>query len=250
MKKILLGAAAAIAIAAPSVASAETNAVIGAHYGNTDFDGFDFDSYGINGAFSHDMHGGVLQMDGRWNRLDIGSGAPDLGNSYGAIHYGMRNDSHSFAGFVGLSDFFSLSGTGVGVEGQMFLGNFNLNGSLGFATYDDALDATHVQIDGAYFFTPNLAVTALVGVTEVDFDSGGDTDFTTYGVGGEWRFDGSPFSLTGGYRNHDFDGGDADSWMIGFNVDLGTGSVQERTRSGPGFNGAEALFGAVGTLVP
>jgi hypothetical protein len=243
MKKILLGAAAAIAIAAPSVAAADTNAVIGAQYSNTDFDGFDFD-------FSHDMHGGVLQMDGRWNRLDIGSGAPDLGTSYGAVHYGVRNDSHSFAGFVGLSDFFALSGTGVGVEGQMFLGAFNLNGSLGFVEYDELFDLMNAQVDGAYFITPNLAITGLVAFTEADFDGGSDSDFTTYGVGGEWRFDGSPFSITGGYRNHDFDGGDADTWMLGFNVDLGTGSVQDRTRSGPGFNGADALFGSAGVLLP
>lgn len=251
MKKILLGAAAAMAIAAPGVAAADTNAVIGAHYSNTDFDSFDFDSYGINGAFSHDLRSGaVLQMDGRWNRLDVGSGAPDLGGSYGAVHYGMRNDAYSFAGFIGFSDFFALSGTGVGIEGQMFLGNVNLGGSLGYADYDGELDATNVQVDGAYFFTPNLALTGVVAYTEVDFGPGGDADFTTLGIGGEWRFDGSPFSINAGYRNHDFDGGDADTWLIGFNVDLGTGSVQDRTRSGPGLTGAQALFGAIGTLVP
>ena len=36
MRKILLGAAAAMAIAVPSIASADTNAVVGLNYGNTD----------------------------------------------------------------------------------------------------------------------------------------------------------------------------------------------------------------------
>lgn len=252
MKKLLLGAAAAVAIAAPGIASADTNAVLGLGYANTEFDGGgDMDSWGLSGAFSHDMSsGGVLQMDGKWNRFDFGSGSPDFGSSYGAVHYGMRNDSHAIAGFVGLADYFALSGTGVGIEGQMFLGAINLNGSLGYASFDDFFDGTHAQVDAAYFVTPNFALTGLVGMSEVDYDGGGDADWTTLGVGGEYRFDGSPFSITGGYRNTDFDGGEADTWMIGFNFDLGTGSVQDRTRSGPGFNGAESMFNALSILTP
>lgn len=249
MKKILLGAAAAIAIAAPGVAAADTNAVVGLNYSNTDFDVGDFDRYGLSGAFSHDLsNGAVLQMDGEMGRIDAGGCC--LGSSYGAVHYGWRNDSYAFGGFAGLSDYFSASGLGLGVEGQLFLGNLNLNGSLGYVDFDDFdLSATSVNVDAAYFFTPNLALTGMVSYSEADF-SGSDTDWTTLGVGGEWRFDNSPFSINAGYRNHDFDGGEADTWSIGLAWDLGTGSVQERTRSGPGFQGARNMFDTMAVLLP
>jgi hypothetical protein len=249
MKKILLGAAAALAIAAPSVAAADTNAVVGLQYTNTDFDSLDLDQYGLNGAFSHDLsNGAVLQMDGQMGRVDAGGCC--VGSSYGAVHYGWRNDSHAFAGFVGLTDFFVASGLGVGLEGQLYLGNLNLNGSIGHVDFDDFdLDSSSAQVDAAYFFTPNLALTGIVAVSEADF-GGSDTDWTTLGIGGEWRFDNSPFSINAGYRNHDFDGGDADSWTIGFAWDLGTGTVQDRTRNGPGLNGARNMFDVMSVLAP
>jgi hypothetical protein len=250
MKKLLLGAAAAIAIAAPSVAAADTNAIVGLQLSNTEYDSFsdDFDLYGLTGAFSHDVHGGVLQMDGQMGRVDISGCCAAM--SYGAVHYGWRNDSHAFGGFVGLNDFFGLSGLGLGAEGQMFLGNVNLEGSIGHVDFDDAdLSATSAQIDASYFFTPNLALTGLVSQSEADFGPS-DVEWTTLGVGGEWRFDTSPFSINAGYRNTDFDGDEADTWTFGVAWDLGTASVQDRTRSGPGFDGARNLFDAMSVLLP
>lgn len=248
MKKFLLGALAAAAVAAPGVAAADTNAVVGLHYGNSDYGPGDFDSYGLNGAFSHDFSGGTfLQMDADLGRIDAGS---DVASSYGALHYGVRNDSYAFGGFVGLEDFFGLSGTSVGLEGQWYASNLVLNGSVGYLDLDDAnLDFTNVQIDGGYFFTPNLQLTGLIAHTEADYSSG-DTDWTTYGIGGEYRFSGSPFSVALNYRTADTDGDDVDSWMIGFNFDLGTGSLQERATHGPSLNGASALHANSTGLLP
>jgi len=246
IKRLLLGAAAAIAIATP--AAAETNAVVGIHYGNTDLDVVDFDSYGFSGAFSHDLDSGaVLQFDGDFTRIDAGGCCTSGG--YGAMHYAMRNDSHSFGGFAMLDDFFGFSAIGAGVEGQMFFSNFVLNGSLGFADFSD-LEATVVstQIDGAYYVTPNFAINALASFSQGEDTL--DTDWTTFGVGGEWRFAEGPTSLTFGYRNADFDGGDSDTWTIGFNFDLGTGTLRDRASSGPGLNGAAALHGNLHALTP
>jgi hypothetical protein len=250
MRNILLGAAAAIAIVAPSVASADTNAVVGLQYSNTEFDTLgEFDQYGLNGAFSHDMNNGaVLQMDGEMGRVDAGGCC--IANSYAALHYGWRNDSHAFGGFVGFNDFFIASGLGVGLEGQMFLGDLNLGGSVGHVDFDDFdLTTTSAEVDASYFFTPNLAVSALAAFSEAE-SGGTDSDWTTLGVGGEWRPDGTAFSFNAGYRNHDFDGGDGDTWTIGMAWDLGTGSVQERTRNGPGFDGARNMFDAMSILAP
>jgi len=248
MKKLLAGAAAAAAILAPGIASADTNAVIGLQYTNAEFDGGgDLDNYGFNGAFSHELsNGGVLQFDGEWSRTDAGGCC--FGTSYGAVHYGVRNDSYSFGGFAGLTDMM-YSGLGVGIEGQLFFGNLNVNGALGVVDFDDAdLETFGGQVDVAYFFTRNLALTGLVGQSEID-GGGSDLDVTTWGIGGEWRMSASPISFVAGYRNLDTDFGDADSWSIGVNFDFGTGSVQERTRSGTNFGGAEAIFGGSGLLL-
>jgi opacity protein-like surface antigen len=122
MKKFLVGAAAAAAILAPVAASADTNAVVGVQYANNEFDSFDFDSYGFNAALSHDFDSTFLQFDGEFNRVDADGCCNTSG--YGAMHYGVRNDSYAFAGVVSLNDFFGYSGLGYGVEGAMYFSNF------------------------------------------------------------------------------------------------------------------------------
>lgn len=249
MKKFLVGAVATAAMMTPAIASADTNAVVGLQYANTDIDSFDFDSYGFNGAFSHDLNNGwFLQVDGEYNRVDAGGCC--FSNSYAGFHAGMRNDSHAFAGFVSLGDFFGYSGLGVGVEGSLYWSNIVLNGSLGHVDFGDIdLSATGVSVDGSYFFNENLAINALVAYG--DAEDGIDADWTTLGIGGEWRMANSPTSFTLGYRNTDFDSDfDSDTWTIGVNFDLGTGSLRERASNGPSMNGARSLNSQLDAFLP
>src|SRR6185369_16551563 len=104
MKKLVLGAAAAAALLAPAVANAETNAVVGIDYNHVDFDSLgDANVYGMNGAFNHDFaNGWQIQMDGAANRLDADGCC--VTQNYAALHYGVRTDQYSFAGFVGLQN--------------------------------------------------------------------------------------------------------------------------------------------------
>lgn len=244
MKKLLIGAAAAVAIAAPGVASADTNAVVGVHYGNTDYGPGDWDSYGISGAFSHDFtNGWFLQAEGDQSRADVGTA--DLSQGYGAIHYGTRNDTFAFGGFVSFEEFFALSGTGVGIEGQWNLNNLVLGGSLGQVDYD-LFSIVALQADAKYFITPNFSVNALVSQNDADEF---DTDWTAYGVGAEYRFHG-PVSVSANWRTDDFDYGEAESFSIGLTFDLGAGSLFERQTSGPSLQGARNLHGAAGNLSP
>ncbi|MGH6951855.1 MAG: hypothetical protein ACREH4_13365 [Vitreimonas sp.] len=238
-KKLLAGAAATAALMAPGLAAADDNAVVGFTYNAQEIESFDWDRYGINGAFSHDFSNGtLLQFDAAGERVDAGGCC--LSTGYAAVHYGMRNDNHGFGGFLSLEDFGFVSGLGLGVEGQLHLTNVLINGSLGYVDFQDAeLSGYAAQVDGAYFFTPNFAVTGLVSYTEGD--EGIDADWTSYGVGGEWRFAGSPASVVFGYRHLDIEDSDGDTWTLGFNIDLGTDSLQDRSRSGPSFNGASAL---------
>jgi hypothetical protein len=248
MKNILVGAVATAAILTPCIASADTNAVVGIQYANTEVEDFDLDSYGFNGGLSHDFSNGTFfQFDGEYGRLDVEGCC--LAQSSGAIHYGVRNEGHALAGFVSLTDFFSYSGLGFGVEGAMYWDSFVLNGSIGQIDFDDAdFSATNFAVDGSYFFTPNLALNASLAQTEGDDDL--DGSWTSYGIGGEWRLSNNPVSFTLGYTNTDFDDFDidADTWRLGVNFDFGTGSLRERASNGPSMSGGRSLGRAIGSL--
>jgi hypothetical protein len=238
MKKILMGAAAALAVAMPGVASADT-AEVGFHFGNIEPDGgSDADIYGLDGGYSHAFSNGwTLQLDGQVDRLDVGG---DLGSSYGAVNLGMRNDSHSFYGFVGMSDAFALSFTNIGVGGQLYLGQATINGSIGYSDADAGVNVTNARVDGTWFLNDNFGLTAEAGWAEAE--AGGDIDWTTLGVGGAWRFAGTGFTLNGGYQNIDADGGEADVWRLGLTYHIGTASERERSQSGASWNGARRTY--------
>jgi hypothetical protein len=237
MKKLLVGAAAAAALLAPAVANAETNAVVGVTVGNTELETDDFDHYGLNGAFSHDFSNGwFIQMDGEHGRADLMG--TDIATGYGAVHAGVRNDTYALGGFVSFDEFFVLSGTGYGVEGQYYLNNFVIGGSLGHVEFDGAdLSATQVQLDAAYFITPNFAVNGLFGSTDIE---DADDEITSWGVGAEYRFHG-PLSVSANWRNDEVDDYESDTWTIGLTFDLGTGSLHERQTQGPSLQGARNL---------
>jgi hypothetical protein len=242
MKKILLGAAAAIAIAAPSVAFADT-AQVGAHIGNLEPElGSDADYWGIDGAYSHDMaNGWTLQLDGMHESIDTGGG--DLGASYGAVNLGMRSDSHALYGFFGLSDVIGANFTNVGIGGQLYLGQATINGSLGYAWSDVGgfdLDVTGAHVDGIWFFTDNFGVSAEAGWAEAE--SLGDFEVDTLGVGGVYRFANTPFSINANYRNVDNEGFEVDVWQLGLTYNIGTGSEREQSQSGSSWNGGENLY--------
>lgn len=241
MKKYLLSAAAALAIAAPGVASADDAADIGFHYANVEPDGgSDFDIYGLDGAYAHTFGSGmVLQFEGQSDRFDGGGTA---GTGYAAVSFGMRNQSHAVYGFVGMGDAFSVSTTNVGVGGQLYLGSATINGSIGYADFDDVdANVTDARVDGTWFFTDNLGLTGKVGWAEAE-GAGPDFDWTTLGLGGAWRPTGSNFTINAGYENIDTDGGEADVWRLGLTYNIGTGSERERSQRGASLNGARNLY--------
>ena len=90
----------------------------------------------------------------------------------------------------------------------------------------------------ALFAAPAVAQDAIgsVGVSyanpSIDTDFG-DGDAWTYGVGGEYEFANSPFSLTAGYTRADIESVDldVDSWTIGLRYSFG-GGIQARDRAG------------------
>jgi hypothetical protein len=222
--------------------------VVGLDYSHVDFDSLgDAIVYGLTGAFNHDFSNGwQIQMDGATDRFD--GGGCCINQNYAAAHYGMRTDQYSFAGFVGLQNFSIFSGIDVGVEGQMHFGSASVGGSVAYIDFGDIdINATNVNLDGEYYFTPNFSLNAGAAYTPLA-GFGGNTDYWTWNLGGEYRFDGSPFSVSLGYRQSDFDGGNVDAWTIGLTLDLGTGSLQDRRVKGPSWGGARSIYDDTGSL--
>lgn len=252
MKKFALGAAAAAALLAPAVAHADTNAVVGIDYNHVDFDFLgDANVYGLNGAFNHDFaNGWQVQMDGAADRVDAGGCCGS--ENYAALHYGVRNDQYSYAGFVGLQNFVFFSGIDVGIEGQMHFNQASIGGSVSYVDFGDIdINAWNANVDGAYYFTPNFSLNAGVAYTNVDgsfFGSNGD--YWTWNLGGEYRFQDSPFSVSLGYRQSDFDGASVDAWTVGLTLDLGTGSLQDRRVKGPSWGGARSMYDDFNAIPP
>ena len=237
MRKFLYGAA-VLLISAPGVAAAEGSGVVGLGYSNVDTGSSNnTDVYDLNGAYAYAFaNGWTVQGDFSTNRID-NSGA-NIGESYGALHLGTRTDSHAVAGFFGMTDAL-YSGLDGGLEGQIYVGQLTFDGSVGYADFDTPnVKLTNANLDGAYFLTDDLSIGAQVGYTETDGAS--DNHWTTAGVSGAYRFAGSPFSVTLGYQNRSGDI-DADVWKVGFNIDLGSGSLRARSQSGASFNGASSL---------
>ncbi|MES1158762.1 MAG: hypothetical protein ABUL42_02600 [Terricaulis silvestris] len=237
MRKFLYGAA-VLAVAAPGVAAAEGSGVVGAGYANVDTGSSNnTDVYDLSGAYSYAFaNGWTVQTDAATSRID--SGGSNIAESYGAIHLGLRNDSHALAGFFGMTDAL-YSGLDGGLEGQVYVGQLTFDGSVAYADFDTPdVKLTNVHLGGAYFLTDDLSLGAEVGYTESD--GAGDSHWTTAGVSGAYRFSGTPVSLTLGYQNRSGDI-DADVWKIGFNLDLGSGSLRARSQSGASWNGASSL---------
>jgi hypothetical protein len=243
MRTLLLGAATVALMAAPGVGNAATNAVVGIDYNNIDFGsgGPNVDLYGIDGAFNHDFSNGwQLQMDGFTGRASEGNCC--VSSNYAAVHLGTRTNNYSVAGFVGLQDLAPFSGVNGGIEGQLFFSQAMLEGSVAYADYGDIdLSDTNAQVDGSFFFTPNFSVNGSVAYNDIS-ESGSSGHWWVYGVSGEYRFANSPASVSLGYRQLEESGEHVDFWSIGVSLDLGTGSLQERNKSGPSWNGARSQY--------
>lgn len=244
MKKIILGAATALALALPSVAAADS-ATVGLHAGNIDVDGAgDADFYGLNGGWNHDFgNGWNLQADARHDSVDVG--VADLGVSSGSVSVGIRNDTYSIYGFAGLTDFV-VSGTQVGVGGQYYLNNFVLEASYGHGELDDLnADIDSFEVGATWFFIPDFGVGIEASTGEVEL-FGTAADSTGYGASAVWRFAGSPVSLQGRYRHDELDtgGGDVeiDTWTLGINLNFGTDTAQEQATRGPSWEGSQNLY--------
>lgn len=96
-----------------------------------------------------------------------------------------------------------------------------------------------------YFVSDTFRLDGGLGWSQID-GGGADADVWTAGVGGEYQFAGTPWSLTGGYEHSDSDDMDlaADTVKVGVRFGFG-GDLKARDRSGADLGRVTSLFGAL-----
>src|SRR5262249_1203555 len=116
------------------------------------------------------------------------------------------------------------------------------NGDVAYVNFDDVdVDGTDIAIDGTWYFNDNFGVSA--SVSHIDLNNAGPNDnWTTWGVGAEYRFSDSPISVNIAYHDSDTDPDDVQAWTIGVKMDLGSDSLRDRATHGPSFNAARTLY--------
>lgn len=237
MKKFLLGAVAALAIAAPGVASAQ-NAYVDLGYSSTDGDvaGIDVegDGWTLGGAAAFGGNGGLgTQLD-----ATIGESEDTSTWNVGG-HLFTRNDNYLFGGFVNYGSV-EPDGAGgdynawtLGVEGQWYASRTTFDWAVSYSDAED-LDATFTGADVGltHFVTDNFSFGGGIGFGNVEV-AGFDADTLNYGLGAEYQFASLPISIYGGWNHFDLDDFDteADTLSVGVRYNFG-GTLLERNRSG------------------
>lgn len=242
MKKFLLGAAAAAAIAAPSLASAETTGNIDLNYGSTEYDGGgEFDATTLGGAVQFDaMPGWTVALEAQTNSQEFDSGGSSS-HSHAAVHAATDVGGWDVGGFFGLLNSYGSSGWTLGAETRTSFGNFSVEGALGYAQFDNfnEVESFSTNVQGAYFFTPNFSVNGGAMFSNIDYGFG-DYDVTDLNVGAAYGF-GNGFEVYGGYVNSEFDfngggGFETDTWNLGVRYHFNGGTLQETVNEGPSWS--------------
>jgi len=245
MKKILLGAAAAIAIAAPSVAFADTSGYVEGGYENTEYDsGSEFDAIHLGGGFYHSMGGWAIQSDARMVNQEWNNPFGDDSHGYAALHAVTEGGPWDFGAFIGLLDYYGDSGKMIGAETRTNFGNLSLQGTLGYGDFESFSDYNvwDAHLDASFFLSPNFAITGGAGYTE--WDAFTDSDALTLALGGAFQF-ANGFTLAGEYVNTDADnsgaGWETDTFRVSLRFDINGGSLQDITNDGASWNGGVQL---------
>jgi hypothetical protein len=228
MKKILMGAAAALAIAAPAHAAV---GYVGANYATGDVDpgGLDADAWGVEGAVAFDVSAGLgAALDASYSDSD------DLDSTTaGTAHLFFKNDQRLLGGFVGAADTSNIDVWDAGLEGQFFLDNTTLGAAVTYANSDDVnTDGWGVNGSARYFVNDNFAIGGNVGWFSLDAGAL-DADAWIAGVGAEYQLASTPVSFTGGYSHYDADdiGATADVFTIGVRYNF-NGTLKDRNHAG------------------
>jgi hypothetical protein len=248
MKTKLFAAAAIMAVAFAAPAFAQSVGSVGAAYNWNKFEVGPFDAEGsslnLDGSVAMKTQSPwTVTLNGAANIAD--NDVSDETTLSGAAHATYAFEDARLGGFVAASNPASETLWAVGVEGQKYLGKVTLAGVLAYGQIDDVdADLYGARGEVRYFVTDDFRLDAGLGYAKVDAN-GGDTDAWTAGVGGEYKFAASPWSLFGAYDHTELNDFDvtSDAIKLGVRYTFG-GSLKARDNAGADLADINALFGA------
>jgi hypothetical protein len=244
MRKLLLGAAAALSVAAPNVASA-ADGYLDLSYSNTDA-GAGVDTINFGGAVNFDLTSSLeAQADIHYARPDVDG----YNRTYSAanLHVFHREEGYLLGGFAGYEEAsYNLDAYHFGVEGQLYLSRVTLDGAVAYTsaeagTYEES--GSTARAGATWFITDDLSAGVSYRTQEI-----GPFTTDTAALTAEWKPGAAPYSFYAAYRDSEIEtptAYDFDTWEIGFRWNLGTGSLIERNRSGASLPTGASVVGGV-----
>lgn len=258
MKSTLLAASAfaALLVAAPAFAQdAQGSGNIGLSYGRATLDdGVDEvegDVVALTGSFASDTGGSIdaqIDVNGLFN-VDAEDGDEEF-SADATINVFHRNDSFAIGVFAGGSNVLEQSFGGYGVQGQLYLPQLTIAGTIGQGDAEgDTGRLRAAQAEVRFFVSDDFRIDAGVGVVSTDV-TGDEEQAVNVGVGAEYRITGTQFSVFGSYSRLEADEFDltADVFRIGVRYAFGEGSLKARDRSGASFKDVREAFGGAASL--
>jgi len=220
-KTFLMAAVAAVSLALPALAQAQTGYV---DFGYRNID--DVDGFSVGGAVATEVSGVQLQFNANHVRLDD-SGFDESASDFVA-HAFTQNDTYAAGGFVSATDILGNGVYGIGGEGSMYFGDLTVGALVSYNTVDNGGGHFYNYAASArYFVTENFS--AAVSYDNIDFSGGGDLDI--WGVETEYQFS-NPVSVFASYGNVDSGLGDFDKFSIGVRYNFGGDTLKAQERSG------------------
>lgn len=221
---------AAAAVAAP--AFAQTVGSVGVSAAQTEVEDFDGQTYAIDGnvAFKANENWTVT-INGALSTND-----GDLGDDTaftGGVAATYAGSDWRVGPYIQGSDAGDATLWNGGVVAQKYLENVTLSGAVSYGQIDDVdADLWAINGDVRYFVSDNFRLNAGLGFAKIDTDFG-DADLWTAGVGAEYQFASTPWSIFGGYDHVELSDVDvsADTFKIGARYSFG-GDLKARDRAG------------------
>lgn len=256
MKKSLIAAAFVSTALVASAAQAQAVGQVGVNYqgdvlndsapGNVRVN-----NWQVQGASRYDLGQAGVSFDGQLTDSDISS--TDTVDFAFTGHLNTRVGGDTLVGGFAGADLMERGSKiwGLGLEGQTKVtAQDTLYGQVGYGKFKDFADADlwAARVELRHFFTDNVKLQGELGYTHANTDVG-NGDAWTVGVEGEYRFAGTPWSVSGGYDFSRADKLDLDThaFRVGAHYSFGAATLKARDDAGADMGSLRNLFrGALG----
>lgn len=205
MRKVLMGAAAAFAVAMPGVAAADVGGQISGTYATLDEDGDPDkeDAWGINGSVQNNFgNNWIVQFNAGLADMDHTGHTDTFELMEGHVAYDFGN--FTAGAFVTRFDWGGGSPYNLlGIEASTSFGRFSLAGSASTGEYNDGSgDLGNLAVKGGFALTDAWSIDATFSHTDWDYD---ESDSWALGVG--YAIPNTNFTVGGGWRTFESDNG-------------------------------------------